>query len=157
MRRYHHIGIPTTESKPGETHLKHLKVFVVSHHKKVCLSFRGKLQVGHERRWSARDIEAGAGPPLYPRDELREGLGGYASACAAGEGGLGRVELQQQLGAAPLALFPLPERFASGVLGRRKTAAGDTFADEGFLLGGGNNAYFHAFHCGPRPCCCQAG
>ena len=33
MRRYHHIGIPTTEAKPGETHLKHLKVFVVSHDK----------------------------------------------------------------------------------------------------------------------------
>jgi hypothetical protein len=33
MRRYHHMGIPTTESKPGETHLKHLKVFVVSHDK----------------------------------------------------------------------------------------------------------------------------
>jgi hypothetical protein len=33
MRRYHHIGIPTTESKPGETHLKELKVFVVSHQK----------------------------------------------------------------------------------------------------------------------------
>jgi hypothetical protein len=33
MRRYHHIGIPTTEPKPGETHLKHLKVFVVSHEK----------------------------------------------------------------------------------------------------------------------------
>jgi hypothetical protein len=33
MRRYHHIGIPTTEAKPGETHLKHLKVFVVSHEK----------------------------------------------------------------------------------------------------------------------------
>jgi len=33
MRRYHHIGIPTNESKPGETHLKHLKVFVVSHQK----------------------------------------------------------------------------------------------------------------------------
>ena len=33
MRRYHHIGIPTTESKPGETHLKNLKVFVVSHEK----------------------------------------------------------------------------------------------------------------------------
>jgi hypothetical protein len=31
MRRYHHIGIPTTEAKPGETHLKHLKLFVVSH------------------------------------------------------------------------------------------------------------------------------
>jgi hypothetical protein len=33
MRRYHHIGIPTAEAKPGETHLKHLKVFVVSHEK----------------------------------------------------------------------------------------------------------------------------
>jgi len=31
MRRYHHIGIPTTEAKQGETHLKHLKLFVVSH------------------------------------------------------------------------------------------------------------------------------
>jgi hypothetical protein len=33
MRRYHHIGIPTTEAKSGETHLKHLKLFVVSHEK----------------------------------------------------------------------------------------------------------------------------
>lgn len=33
MRRYHHIGIPTTESRPGETYLKNLKVFVVSHEK----------------------------------------------------------------------------------------------------------------------------
>lgn len=33
MRRYHHIGIPTTEPKPGETHLKHLKLFVVGHEK----------------------------------------------------------------------------------------------------------------------------
>jgi len=33
MRRYHHIGIPTTEPKPGETHLKDLKTFVVSHQK----------------------------------------------------------------------------------------------------------------------------
>ena len=33
MRRYHHIGIPTTESKPGETHLEDLKLFVVSHQK----------------------------------------------------------------------------------------------------------------------------
>ena len=33
MRRYHHIGIPTAESKPGEAHLKHLKLFVVSHQK----------------------------------------------------------------------------------------------------------------------------
>jgi hypothetical protein len=30
MRHYHHIGIPTTESKPGETHLK---LFIVSHEK----------------------------------------------------------------------------------------------------------------------------
>ena len=33
MRRYHHIGIPTNESRAGETHLKHLKVFVFSHDK----------------------------------------------------------------------------------------------------------------------------
>jgi hypothetical protein len=33
MRRYHPIGIPTMESKPGETHLKDLKLFVVSHQK----------------------------------------------------------------------------------------------------------------------------
>jgi hypothetical protein len=33
MRRYHHIGIPTAEAKPGETHLRHLKVFVVSYEK----------------------------------------------------------------------------------------------------------------------------
>ena len=33
MRRYHHIGIPTDDPKPGETHLKDLKVFVVSHQK----------------------------------------------------------------------------------------------------------------------------
>ena len=33
MRRFHHIGIPTTESKPGETHLKDLKLFVVSRQK----------------------------------------------------------------------------------------------------------------------------
>ena len=33
MRRYHHIGIPTTEAKPGETNLKDLKLFVVSHQK----------------------------------------------------------------------------------------------------------------------------
>jgi len=25
IRRYHHIGVPTTESKPGKTHYKHLK------------------------------------------------------------------------------------------------------------------------------------
>ena len=33
MRRYHHIGIPTADPKPGETHLKELKLFVVSHQK----------------------------------------------------------------------------------------------------------------------------
>jgi hypothetical protein len=33
MRRYHHLGIPTEEVKAGETHLKHQKVFVVSHDK----------------------------------------------------------------------------------------------------------------------------
>jgi hypothetical protein len=33
MRRYHHIGIPTTEAKPGEAYLKHLQVFIVSHEK----------------------------------------------------------------------------------------------------------------------------
>lgn len=33
MRRYHHVGIPTTEPKPGETYVKHLKLFVVSHEK----------------------------------------------------------------------------------------------------------------------------
>jgi len=31
MRRYHHIGIPTAESRPGERHLKHLKTFIVGH------------------------------------------------------------------------------------------------------------------------------
>ena len=28
MRRYHHLGIPTTEHRSGEVHLKHLKIFV---------------------------------------------------------------------------------------------------------------------------------
>jgi hypothetical protein len=28
MRKYHHLGIPTTEKRPGEIHLKHLKIFV---------------------------------------------------------------------------------------------------------------------------------
>jgi len=31
MRRYHHIGIPTSESRPGERHIKHLKTFIVGH------------------------------------------------------------------------------------------------------------------------------
>jgi hypothetical protein len=33
MRRYHHIGIPTCQSKPGELHIEHLKMFVVGHEK----------------------------------------------------------------------------------------------------------------------------
>ena len=28
MRKYHHLGIPTTEKRPGEIHLTHLKIFV---------------------------------------------------------------------------------------------------------------------------------
>jgi hypothetical protein len=28
MRKYHHLGIPTTERRDGEVHLKHLKVYV---------------------------------------------------------------------------------------------------------------------------------
>jgi hypothetical protein len=28
MRRYHHLGIPTTEKREGEVHLKHLKIYV---------------------------------------------------------------------------------------------------------------------------------
>jgi hypothetical protein len=28
MRNYHHLGIPTTEKREGEVHLKHLKVYV---------------------------------------------------------------------------------------------------------------------------------
>jgi hypothetical protein len=28
MREYHHIGIPITEKREGEVHLKHLKVYV---------------------------------------------------------------------------------------------------------------------------------
>jgi hypothetical protein len=31
MRRYHHLGIPTTEARPGERHLPEHKVFVVGH------------------------------------------------------------------------------------------------------------------------------
>ncbi len=29
MRRYHHIGIPTSQPRPGERHLEHLKTFIV--------------------------------------------------------------------------------------------------------------------------------
>jgi hypothetical protein len=28
MRKYHHLGIPTTERREGEVHLKHLKIYV---------------------------------------------------------------------------------------------------------------------------------
>jgi hypothetical protein len=28
VRRYHHLGIPTTEPRPGERHLPHLKMYV---------------------------------------------------------------------------------------------------------------------------------
>jgi hypothetical protein len=31
MRRYHHIGIPTSQTRPGERHIKHLKTFIVGH------------------------------------------------------------------------------------------------------------------------------
>ena len=28
MRKYHHLGIPTSEKRPGEVHLEHLGIFV---------------------------------------------------------------------------------------------------------------------------------
>jgi len=31
MRKYHHLGIPTTEPKPNETYLPHLKVYVAGY------------------------------------------------------------------------------------------------------------------------------
>jgi len=31
MRKYHHLGIPTTEPKPNETYLPHLKVHVAGY------------------------------------------------------------------------------------------------------------------------------
>jgi hypothetical protein len=31
MRRYHHIGIPTSQPRPGERHIEHLKIFIVGH------------------------------------------------------------------------------------------------------------------------------
>lgn len=31
MRRYHHIGIPTSQTRPGERHIEHLKTFIVGH------------------------------------------------------------------------------------------------------------------------------
>ena len=33
MRRYHHIGIPTSQSRPEERHIKHLRIFIVGHEK----------------------------------------------------------------------------------------------------------------------------
>ena len=33
MRRYHHVGIPTTESKQGERYLSRCKIFIVGHEK----------------------------------------------------------------------------------------------------------------------------
>ncbi|MBV9572813.1 MAG: hypothetical protein JOY93_02075 [Acidobacteriales bacterium] len=31
MRRYHHIGIPTTQPRRGERYIEHLKIFLVGH------------------------------------------------------------------------------------------------------------------------------
>ena len=31
VRRYHHIGIPTSQPRPGERHIEHLKIFIVGH------------------------------------------------------------------------------------------------------------------------------
>ncbi|MGA2813133.1 MAG: hypothetical protein ABSG16_17155 [Candidatus Acidiferrum sp.] len=31
MRRYHHIGIPTSQARPGERHIERLKIFIVGH------------------------------------------------------------------------------------------------------------------------------
>jgi len=56
MRRYHHIGIPTNESKPGETPLKDLKVFVVSHQKR---SGAGSVTAFSESRVHDRPVRAG--------------------------------------------------------------------------------------------------
>lgn len=33
MRRYHHVGIPTSEPKPGERYLEFAKTFIVGHEK----------------------------------------------------------------------------------------------------------------------------
>ncbi|MGB6609416.1 MAG: hypothetical protein WBE63_06735 [Acidobacteriaceae bacterium] len=33
MRRYHHIGIPTDQSRPGERHIERLKIYLVGHEK----------------------------------------------------------------------------------------------------------------------------
>ena len=31
VRRYHHIGIPTSQPRPGERHIELLKIFIVGH------------------------------------------------------------------------------------------------------------------------------
>src|SRR5271156_514019 len=31
VRRYHHSGIPTSQPRPGERHIEHLKIFIVEH------------------------------------------------------------------------------------------------------------------------------
>src|ERR1700676_4630346 len=31
MRRYHHIGIPTSQPRPGERDIERLKIFIVGH------------------------------------------------------------------------------------------------------------------------------
>ena len=31
MRRYHHVGIPTSQSRPGERQIRNLDIFVVGH------------------------------------------------------------------------------------------------------------------------------
>ena len=31
MRRYHHIGIPTSQPRPGEYHIECMKTFIVGH------------------------------------------------------------------------------------------------------------------------------
>lgn len=35
MRRYHHIGIPTSQSRPGERQIADLDIFVVGHDKRI--------------------------------------------------------------------------------------------------------------------------
>ena len=62
MRRYHHIGIPTTEAKPGETHLKHLKLYVVSHEKSEFgvewMRFEADAADVYKRQVSGHDFTA---------------------------------------------------------------------------------------------------
>ena len=35
MRKYHHLGIPTTEKREGEVQLKHLKIYVSGYKKSL--------------------------------------------------------------------------------------------------------------------------